>query len=172
MWLYVFGTCIAAALTQSQLSSPSVDVQGSNWSAGERQLLCLARALLRDARVIVMDEASANVDIQTDAVLQETIRTELAGRTVITIAHRINTIIGYDRVCVLSDGQLLACAHPHELLRDGGGGDGDNGGGGDEDPYQRGSKLFSRLVDSTGIMSAERLREAAAESWADAAGHL
>lgn len=94
----------------------SVSESGSNLSQGQRQLLCLARAMLKEPTVLVMDEATASIDYATDAKIQETIR-ELTG-TVITIAHRLNTIADYDKVLVLDKGQVVEYDHPHTLIND------------------------------------------------------
>lgn len=90
---------------------------GANFSAGERQLLCLAHALLKKNKIIVMDEATANVDCKTDQLIQETIRNKFKHCTVITIAHRLNTIIDYDRVLVMENGQAVEYDKPENLLR-------------------------------------------------------
>ncbi|PFH60569.1 hypothetical protein XA68_10736 [Ophiocordyceps unilateralis] len=97
------------------LASP-VTESGSNLSQGQRQLLCLARAMLKRPTVLVMDEATASIDYGTDSKIQETIR-ELTG-TVITIAHRLQTIVDYDKVLVLDRGQVVEFGHPWELLAD------------------------------------------------------
>ncbi|CAG2120463.1 unnamed protein product, partial [Medioppia subpectinata] len=89
---------------------------GGNFSVGQRQLVCLARAILRHNRVLVLDEATANVDHQTDALIQTSIRTHFHDCTVLTIAHRLNTIIDCNRVMVLDAGQLLEFDAPHSLL--------------------------------------------------------
>jgi ABC-type multidrug transport system fused ATPase/permease subunit len=97
------------------LSSP-VTESGSNLSQGQRQLLCLARAMLKKPTVLVMDEATASIDYNTDSKIQETIR-ELTG-TVITIAHRLQTIVDYDKVLVLDHGEVKQFGHPWELIND------------------------------------------------------
>lgn len=88
---------------------------GANLSQGQRQLLCLARALLKSPKILLMDEATASIDYNTDAKIQETIR-DLKGKTIITIAHRLKTIVDYDRVVVLERGRVVECGVPWELL--------------------------------------------------------
>ena len=88
---------------------------GNNLSQGQKQLLCLARALLKEPKVIMMDEATASIDYSTDAKIQTTIR-ELDS-TIITIAHRLQTVIDYDKVLVLDKGQVKEFDHPWKLLQ-------------------------------------------------------
>ncbi|KAI0239976.1 Multidrug resistance-associated protein 1 [Lamellibrachia satsuma] len=90
---------------------------GENLSVGQRQLVCLARALLRKSKILVLDEATAAVDLETDDLIQATIRTEFADSTVITIAHRLNTIMDYDRVLVLDNGTIKELGTPEALLK-------------------------------------------------------
>jgi ABC-type multidrug transport system ATPase subunit len=100
------------------LNSP-VTESGSNLSQGQRQLLCLARALLKAPKVLLMDEATASIDYATDAKIQETIR--LIKNTTITIAHRLQTIIDYDKVLVLDKGTVIEYGDPYDLVRKEGG---------------------------------------------------
>uniref|UniRef100_A0A4Y0ASL4 ABC-type glutathione-S-conjugate transporter n=1 Tax=Anopheles funestus TaxID=62324 RepID=A0A4Y0ASL4_ANOFN len=90
---------------------------GENLSVGQRQLICLARALLRKTKVLILDEATAAVDLETDDLIQRTIRTEFKDCTVLTIAHRLNTIMDSDKVIVLDKGQIVEFAPPTELLQ-------------------------------------------------------
>jgi len=90
---------------------------GENLSVGTRQLLCLARALLKRSNILVMDEATANVDYKNDALIQKAIRKEFKDVTVLTIAHRINTIMDYQRVMVLDAGEIIEFDSPEDLLK-------------------------------------------------------
>ncbi|XP_019419120.1 PREDICTED: ABC transporter C family member 2-like isoform X3 [Lupinus angustifolius] len=89
---------------------------GDNFSVGQRQLLSLARALLRRSKVLVLDEATAAVDVRTDALIQKTIRQEFQSCTMLIIAHRLNTIIDCNRILLLDDGRVLEYSSPEELL--------------------------------------------------------
>ncbi|GAA5917290.1 hypothetical protein JCM6882_004151 [Rhodosporidiobolus microsporus] len=98
------------------LNTP-VSAGGNNFSAGQRQLLALARALLRRSQVIVMDEATASVDFETDEKIQRVIRTEFADSLCLTIAHRLRTVIDYDLILVLDKGRIVESAAPATLLK-------------------------------------------------------
>ncbi|XP_057310387.1 ATP-binding cassette sub-family C member 4-like [Hydractinia symbiolongicarpus] len=111
---------------------------GSNLSVGERQLLCLARALLKKNKIIVIDEATANVDMETDALIQQTIREKFKECTVLTVAHRLNTVMDSDRVMVMEDGSVIEFDEPYQLLQDSTG-------------------SFRKLVDQAGSHEAKRL---------------
>ncbi|XP_044727747.1 ATP-binding cassette sub-family C member 4-like [Chrysoperla carnea] len=105
---------------------------GTNFSIGQRQLICLARAILKQNKILVLDEATANVDPLTDALIQRTIREKFQACTVITIAHRLNTIMDSDKVLVMDAGQMVEFDHPCKLLQN------ENG-------------FFYKLVQETGI---------------------
>ena len=111
-------------LVEQFKSADGLDTQisegGSNLSQGQRQLICLARALLRKSKILVLDEATSSVDPKTDQAVQATIRSEFVdkGVTVITVAHRLETVLGNDKIAVLGDGELLEYGAPSELLKD------------------------------------------------------
>ncbi|CAI5472069.1 unnamed protein product [Closterium sp. Yama58-4] len=116
---------------------------GENFSVGQRQLVCLARAVLHRSRILLMDEATANVDMATDALIQTTIRRQFAASTVITIAHRLHTIIDADKVLVLEQGRVVQFGSPQQLAAD-----------------RVGS--FSRMISNTGRSAEASLRSALA----------
>ena len=95
--------------------------EGVRLSAAQRQLLCLARALLRDARILAMDEATSALDVHTESVVQQMMRTRLAGTTVIKIASRLRSVLRCDRVFVMDEGQVLESGAPAALREKEGG---------------------------------------------------
>ncbi|PWY90826.1 hypothetical protein BO70DRAFT_425768 [Aspergillus heteromorphus CBS 117.55] len=121
----------------------AVSESGSNLSQGQRQLLCLARALLKSPKVLMMDEATASIDYNTDSKIQETLR-ELRESTIITIAHRLQTIIDYDKVLVLDHGRVVEFDHPWNLIN-------------------RDDGIFRSMCDNSGNMDA--LLEGAKKAW-------
>lgn len=127
-----------------QLLSTPLEEGGSNYSVGERQLLNLARAFLSQPKLLVLDEATASIDGETDAFIQRMLRTRFPDTTLITIAHRLNTIMDYDYVLVMDAGQAVEFGSPAELL-------GISHG------------VFSELVDATGAESSSFLREMASK---------
>ncbi|XP_035205921.1 multidrug resistance-associated protein 1-like, partial [Stegodyphus dumicola] len=90
---------------------------GENLSVGQRQQICLARALLKKTKILVLDEATAAVDLETDKLIQNTIRSEFWDCTVITIAHRLHTVLDYDRILVMADGRIVEDGEPDTLLQ-------------------------------------------------------
>ncbi|GIY89244.1 hypothetical protein CEXT_676372 [Caerostris extrusa] len=126
---------------------------GSNFSVGQRQLICLARAILRRNRVLVLDEATANVDPNTDSLIQKTIRDRFAHCTVLTIAHRLHTIMDSDRVLVLDAGEVKEFDAPFSLL-------------------QNRNSLFSHMVQMTGASMAHQLREVARAAYLKTAADI
>uniref|UniRef100_A0A8C7D982 Cystic fibrosis transmembrane conductance regulator n=1 Tax=Oncorhynchus kisutch TaxID=8019 RepID=A0A8C7D982_ONCKI len=119
---------------------------GSNFSVGQRQLVCLARAVLRKNRILIIDEATANVDPRTDELIQKTIRDKFRECTVLTIAHRLNTIIDSDRILVLDAGQIHAYDEPHTLL-------------------QNHDGIFFKMVQQTGRQEAVALLQSAKQAY-------
>ncbi|KAI9207232.1 P-loop containing nucleoside triphosphate hydrolase protein [Polychytrium aggregatum] len=104
------------ASLEAKLMSPVLP-GGENFSVGQRQLICLARALLRKSSILVLDEATAAIDVETDNTIQKTIRAEFSKCTILTIAHRINTVMDSDRIMVLDRGQIVEFDSPKTLLQ-------------------------------------------------------
>jgi ATP-binding cassette subfamily C (CFTR/MRP) protein 4 len=90
---------------------------GSNFSVGQRQLLCLVRTVLRGNKIIILDEATANVDLETDELIQLTIKKMFTNCTVLTVAHRLNTVIDSDKILVMDDGCVAEFDTPYQLLQ-------------------------------------------------------
>ena len=88
----------------------------ANLSVGQRQLVCIARAILTKPRILILDEATANVDSLTEVLIQEALRKLLEGRTAVVIAHRLSTIRNADRICVIEDGRIVEQGQHNELL--------------------------------------------------------
>nr|XP_012135493.1 PREDICTED: probable multidrug resistance-associated protein lethal(2)03659 isoform X1 [Megachile rotundata] len=145
------------SLRQVELNDCFLDQEvmqgGSNLSTGQKQLICLARAILKNNRILVLDEATANIDSHTDALIQKTIRTKFVNCTVITIAHRLHTIIDCDRIVVMDDGRIAEFGHAYELLRD------------------KPEGVFSQMVNNTNAAMAQTLRTEAEKSYFKYAEH-
>lgn len=125
------------------LDSPVAE-GGSNFSLGQKQLVCMGRCVLKRTRVLVLDEATAAMDLQTDSLIQKTIRAAFAERTTMTIAHRLDTIIFSDRILAMAAGQLREFDSPTTLLAN---------------PHS----MFNALVEDTGPHASKMLRRMAAE---------
>ncbi|KAK0085537.1 hypothetical protein PV325_004976, partial [Microctonus aethiopoides] len=139
-----------SALKEVELKELQLEDQindgGSNLSIGQRQLVCLARAIVKKNKILVLDEATANVDMRTDEFIQKTIRDKFSDCTVLTIAHRLNTIMDSDRILVMDAGNAVEFDHPHVLLKN-------------KDSF------LSKMVMETGAAMAEELAEIAKENY-------
>lgn len=114
---------------------------GSNLSVGQRQLLCLGRALLKDSQVLVLDEATSNVSNEIDEKIQETLRDEMSHCTILTVAHRLHTVMKSDRIIVMDKGRVAEVGRPNELLNR--------------------PSMLTALVEETGSSTAAHLRQLA-----------
>ena len=94
-----------------------IEADGTNFSVGEKQLICITRAMLKKSKIVIMDEANSSFDYKTDLLIQKCLMKSFQGCTLITIAHKIKTILGYDRICVLNDGKLVEIGTPNELIK-------------------------------------------------------
>jgi ATP-binding cassette subfamily C (CFTR/MRP) protein 4 len=119
---------------------------GSNFSVGQRQLVCLARAILRNNKILVLDEATANIDPQTDALIQRTIRNKFSDCTVLTIAHRLHTVMDSDKILVMDAGTMKEYDHAYNLL-------------------QNTNGILYGMVEQTGKAMAETLHNVAKDSF-------
>lgn len=134
----LYSVRLVAKEDSTEVLNTVVEEGGSNYSVGERQLLNLAAALLYRPKVLVLDEATASIDPETDAFVQKLLRSRFAGSTIITIAHRLNTIMDYDSVLVMDSGHAAEFGSPADLLMTNG--------------------PFSALVDATGQEGRKALR--------------
>jgi len=123
-----------------------LDTEGAVFSNGQKQLVCLARAIIKKSKIIILDEATANIDVETDSFIQKTIMEKFKDCTVLTIAHRLITIANYDRVVVIGEGKVVEFDTPYNLLMA---------------PEKRGEKreenVFAEMVKSTGSSMANKI---------------
>lgn len=142
---------LALSAVELRAAIPALDFMvtesGANFSVGQRQLICLARAILRNNRVLVLDEATANVDPQTDALIQRTIRERFAECTVLTVAHRLHTVMDSDRIVVMDAGRVREFDWPAVLL-------------------SREAGVLKDMVEATGPQEAHSLRAIAEHTMA------
>ncbi len=118
---------------------------------GQKQLVCLSRAILRNSRILVLDEATSNVDLRTDDFIQRTLKTKFHSCTIVTIAHRLNTIADYDTVIVMEKGKVVEHGPPFQLLTNS-----------PSDTTITRKGLFAEMVQSTGQANSREIFRLAA----------
>ena len=123
----------------------AIEDNGSNFSVGERALICMARAILRKSKIICLDEASSALDSNTDVLIQKTIREHFKDSTLLVIAHRLDTVIDLDTVLVMGEGRMVEKDTANALLQ------------------RPGGSAFATLVAETGSVNAQLLRDRAAD---------
>ena len=144
--------------TDNKNKNPSITLttpiseSGLNLSQGQRQLLCLARAIVSRPKLLVLDEATSAVDMETDLLIQRSIREEFTDSTLLVIAHRLSTIADFDRILVMQEGRAVEFGTPRELLGVGEGGKGQEGEGGEGEGEGEGKEkgVFRGLVEESG----------------------
>jgi ABC-type multidrug transport system fused ATPase/permease subunit len=108
---------VPSKYTEDNILDMEIEAGGSNLSVGQRQLICIARSLIRKPKILLMDEATANIDQKTDSIIQRVIKNNMNDTTVITIAHRLVTIVQYDKILILENGKKKEEGSPLELLQ-------------------------------------------------------
>jgi len=147
----------ACLLPKEQSSNPSpaelrfsldseIGDEGSNFSAGEKQLLALCRALVKNSQIIILDEATSSVDVETDVKIQQTIQSEFASSTLLCIAHRIHTVVHYNRILVMDLGKVAEYGTVLDL-------------------YDREESIFRSLCNESGLSRADIVRLREAHKW-------
>ncbi|KAL3283452.1 hypothetical protein HHI36_006596 [Cryptolaemus montrouzieri] len=119
---------------------------GNNFSVGQRQLICLARAILRNNKILILDEATANVDIRTDELIQKALKKKFEDCTVLTVSHRLNSIMNSDKILVMDDGLRVEFDHPYVLL-------------------QNSNGYLYKLAEELGTATFQSLKDVASESY-------
>mmetsp|Transcript_14677 Transcript_14677/g.22740 ORF Transcript_14677/g.22740 Transcript_14677/m.22740 type:complete len:146 (-) Transcript_14677:22-459(-) len=135
--------------------STTVSESNNLFSVGQKQLICLARAILRDTSILVLDEATANVDLETDNLIQQKLRESFRNKTVLIVAHRLATVIDSDRILVMSGGHCEEFDHPFKLLAH----------EREDTTMTRTDGLFYKMISATGGETAQQLFEIARQKY-------
>ena len=139
MWSALKAVQLEQLVKESEGGLDSSVIDSGAFSVGQKQLICLARAILKENKILVLDEATANTDPATDELIQATIRSVFKHCTILTIAHRLNTIMDSDRILLMDAGEVREYDTPYRLL-------------------QNRSSLLSAMVDAYGVEQSKNLR--------------